>query len=75
MPFFFYKEERERERVKSNDWVKYLFLNKLKKQAFFVLFYFLFLLKMDTKLLAKLDLQADNTLSVIFERNRLKGLK
>ncbi|GAA5812058.1 hypothetical protein MFLAVUS_005507 [Mucor flavus] len=30
---------------------------------------------MDTKLLAKLDLLADNTLSVIFERNRLKGLK
>ncbi|KAI9364241.1 hypothetical protein BD770DRAFT_178032 [Pilaira anomala] len=30
---------------------------------------------MDTKLLARLDLQADNTLSVVFERNRLKGLK
>ncbi|CAO3665273.1 unnamed protein product [Rhizopus stolonifer] len=30
---------------------------------------------MDTKLLSRLDLLADNTLSVIFERNRLKELK
>ncbi|CEG70630.1 hypothetical protein RMATCC62417_06493 [Rhizopus microsporus] len=30
---------------------------------------------MDTKLLSRLDLLADNTLSVIFERNRLKDLK
>lgn len=30
---------------------------------------------MDTKLLSRLDLLADNTLSVVFERNRLKGLK
>ncbi|CEI88428.1 hypothetical protein RMCBS344292_02818 [Rhizopus microsporus] len=30
---------------------------------------------MDTKLLSRFDLLADNTLSVIFERNRLKDLK
>ncbi|OBZ86250.1 Syntaxin-51 [Choanephora cucurbitarum] len=30
---------------------------------------------MDTKLLSRLDLLADNTLSIVFERNRLKELK
>ncbi|KAI7863490.1 hypothetical protein BDF14DRAFT_1843700 [Spinellus fusiger] len=30
---------------------------------------------MNSKLAAQLDLQADNTLSVVFERNRLKSLK
>jgi hypothetical protein len=41
-----------------------------KNQAFSLLS-----LLMDTKLLSRLDLLADNSLSIVFERNRLKELK